>query len=124
MKRILCILLASFTFHGCYTDKLYRDYRLYKRDSHLNYPTEKLAIQLLNDTTGLFVNKQNEKEVFSQNFVFSKVKSDFLVVGKVRPVNRNFISLKAGDTIVIDKQRLHFFYNGDKKYLLSFKKQH
>ncbi len=124
MKKVAYILLFFMAvFYSCNTSKLAKEYKLYQRDKTINYPKENLSIKLANDTTGLFVNNYESTKVFNQDFVFSKIKDDYLIIRNVSQSNPHLISFKQGDTIVLTKGRLLFFYNGDKKYLLSFKKK-
>jgi len=120
-KAISIIIIAAFCSCNT-TGKLFKEYTLYHRDRSINYPKENLTFQFISDTTGLFINSDEKRETFNQNFSFSRVKDDYLIVKIVNQTSPNLISLKQGDTIVLDKKRIHFFYTGDKKYLLSFKK--
>ena len=122
MKKSFVILIVLI-FSGCGSSKLYKEYSLYRRDKHINYPDEKLSIELLNDTTGLFFNKRKDKELFKQTFNYQKINSDYLVISDINPIDPNLLALNKGDTIVVDRSQLHFFYEGEKKYLLSFKKK-
>ncbi len=122
MRTILSLFIIA-AFCSCKTTgKLYKEYEMYHRDISINYPKENLAIRFNSDTTGLFINTREGRICFNQSFAFSRVKSDYLIIRNVDQTNLNLISLKQGDTIVLDKRRLLYFYNGDKKYLLSFKK--
>ncbi|WP_414524355.1 hypothetical protein, partial [Umezakia ovalisporum] len=69
-----------------------------------------------------FINGDVGREKFNQSFAFSRVKNDYLIIENVHPKSTSVISLKQGDTIVLDKKRLYYFYTGDKKFLLSFKR--
>jgi hypothetical protein len=122
MKKILYIIVV-LTISSCNSSKLFTEYELYRRDKYFDYPKEKLTIKLFNDTTGLFVNSDKGRESFIQEFTFSKIKSDYLIVEDLNIQNSHFISLNKGDTIILEKRRLHFIYNGDKKYFLSFKRK-
>ena len=121
MKKVLVILIVT-TFLSCNTSKLFKEYTLYHRDKNINYPKETITVRFVSDTTGLFSNSDDGRDTFIQSFSFSRLKDDYLIIEAVDQINQNLISLKNGDTIVIAKKRLHFFYNGDKKYLLSFKR--
>ena len=122
MKKVLHIVIV-FAVCSCNTNKLFTEYKLYHRDKYFNHPKEKLTIKLFNDTTGLFVNSDKGRETFNQKFTFSRVKSDYLIVEGLSQTDPHLISLKQGDTIILEKNRLHFTYTGDKKYFLSFKKK-
>ncbi len=100
-----------------------QEYKLYRRDKTINYPREKLSLKLVNDSTGMFINVDEGRETFNQKFSFEKISDKYLVIESVDSISSNIISLKRNDTIVVHRKRLHFFYNGDKKYLLSFKKK-
>lgn len=117
-------LLVLSVLYSCSSSKLFDEYRLYHRDRTINYPKEILTLKFINDSTGIFINENNnqERERFNQTFTYSKVKSEYLIIKQLDQTNLYLISLKQGDTIVLDKNRLHFFYDGEKKYLLSFKK--
>lgn len=122
MRKLISIFIVA-AFCSCNTaGRLFKDYTLYHRDKSINYPKENLTLRFNNDTTGLFINSNEGRETFNQSFAFSRVKNDYLIIEKVNPASLSLISLKQGDTIVLTKRRLLFFYNGDKKYLLSFKK--
>ena len=121
MKNIRYILIV-FIFFSCVKTNLFKEYVLYRRDISINYPKEKLSLKFISDTTGLFINTNNKGDVIIQRFNFIKLNNDYLIVERVVPICNNLISLKPSDTIIIDKSHLHFFYIGDKKYLLSFKK--
>ncbi len=120
-KRVLLLLLTAFC--SCSTSKLYNEYRLYHRDKSLNFPTDLLSIKIINDTTGIFINADKHTTRINQKFTFDKINNDYLIIKQLDQINPHLISLKMGDTIVMDKKRLHLFYNGEKKYLLSFKKK-
>lgn len=122
MKRVICAFFLIGLF-SCSTIEFPKKYALYQRDKSLNYPEEDLSIELINDTIGLFTNLNEGSEVFSQKFDFEKVNNDYLIIGNVSQINEDFISLSRGDTIVIDKKRLLFFYVKYKKYLLSFRRK-
>jgi hypothetical protein len=122
MKSYIYILFAVVLV-SCTARKLFTEYKLYRRDKTINYPPGKLTLKFNSDTTGEFINADGIREAFSQKFHFARVDDSYLIVQEVSPTSRNFISLKQGDTIIMDKKRLHFFYNGDKKYFLSFKKK-
>ena len=123
MRKVICIFTVA-TFCSCNTTgKLFKEYALYHRDKSINYPKENLTVKFVNDTSGLFINSDEGRKIFNQGFTFSRVKNDFLIIENVNQVSPNLISLKRGDTIIVDKKRLHFFYTGDKKYLLSFKRK-
>lgn len=113
-------LVIFITLFSCSTSK---EYKLYRRDKTINYPKEELTLSLINDTTGLFFNKYKDKEAFNQRFSFTKSSNKYLIIEDITPTSKWLISLNQGDTIVVHKNQLHFFYNGDKKYLLSFKKK-
>lgn len=119
-KLLYIISLIGFS---CNSSRLYTEYRLYRRDYFYPFPREKLTIQLFNDSTGLFVNKDKGREPFSQRFGFSEVKNVHLIVENLDQTDSHIISLKQGDTIILDGRRLHFIYRGDIKYILSFKKR-
>jgi hypothetical protein len=121
MKKVLVILIVT-TFLKCTTSKLFKEYTLYHRDKNINYPKETITVRFVSDTTGLFSNSDDGRDTFIQSFCFSRIKDDYLIIEAVNQINQNLISLKNGDTIVTAKKQLHFFYNGDKKYLLSFKR--
>lgn len=123
MKKVLLILLVGFTLVSCGTSQLFKEYKLYNRDQYFNYPKAEIKIKFNNDTTGLLVNSDVGREPFMQGFIFSKVKDEFLIIEKVNKINNDLISFKPGDTVVVAKRRLYFFYAENKKYLLSFKKQ-
>jgi hypothetical protein len=122
MEKALLILIVSIFFSCNTSSKLFKEYSLYQRDKNINYPKEKLTIKFSSDSTGLFINRSNEGEEFQQSFSFLRVESDYLVIESITPENFSFISIKKGDTIVVTNKQLHFFYKGDQKYLLSFKR--
>ena len=111
-----------FVFFGAFSCSTTNEYKLYRRDKSINYPKEKLSVKLIDDTTGLFVNADEGREALNQKFSFTRV-DKFLVIESVNPSHQQLISLNQGDTIIVHKNRLHFFYDGDKKYLLSFRKK-
>jgi hypothetical protein len=113
----ICI---SIGFFSCTTTK---EYKLYRRDKSINYPNEDLTLRFINDTTGFFINEDKHNKTFNQKFNFDREYNKYLIIREVKPIDKNIISLNQGDTIVVYKNQLHFFYNGDKKYLLSFKKK-
>tara|TARA_R110001592_G_scaffold211053_1_gene462739 strand:+ start:433 stop:786 length:354 start_codon:yes stop_codon:yes gene_type:complete len=115
-------MFLLITILSCSTTEFPKNYALYKRDKNLNYPDEDLKIVLVNDTTGVFTNSKESFETLSQRFYFEKVNNEYLVVDNVSPIDDSSISLNKGDTIVVYKKRLHFFYHGNQKYLLSFKR--
>jgi hypothetical protein len=117
--RCFLIIFSVLGFLGCSTSK---EYKLYRRDKRLNYPAGKLRINIVNDTTGFFTSSDHKREILNQKFAFKK-SGNFLVIRDVSPSNPNVIALTQGDTIVVHKNRLLFFYRGDKKYLLYFKKK-
>ncbi|HMI79163.1 MAG TPA: hypothetical protein VK484_10225 [Ferruginibacter sp.] len=122
MRKIISIFIVA-AFCSCKTTgKLFKEYILYHKDKNINYPKENLTVRFISDTTGLFINSDEGREIFNQSFAFSRVKNDYLIIGNVDQTSLSLISLKQGDTIVLAKRRLLFFYNGDKKYLLSFKR--
>ncbi len=111
MRKVISIFIIS-AFCSCNTaGKLFKEYTLYHRDKSVNYPKENLTIRVISDTTGLFINTDEGREVFNQNFSFSRVKNDYLLIGNVDQTSLSLISLKQGDTIVLAKKRLLFFYN-------------
>jgi hypothetical protein len=119
--KIAISIFVVFALFGCTSSKLFKEYELYRRDKTINYPSENLSLKFGSDSTGTFTNADNSRESFTQTFDFVKVNNDYLIVKNIAPTSQSLISLSKGDTIIIDKKRLHFFYNGDKKYFLSFK---
>jgi len=122
MKKLICILIV-FSFCNCNTNKLFKEYKLYRRDAYFNYPEEKLEFKFLDDTTGLFINNKKYREPIKQKFSFSRDDSNYLIVKSVDIHDLQNIGLKEGDTIILAKRHLLFFYSGARKYLLSFKKK-
>jgi hypothetical protein len=121
LMRHIVYIFIFIGFLGCATTK---EYKLYRRDKSINYPKEKLTLKLISDTTGLFINADEGRETFNQKFIFARSNNDeYLIIEDVTPVSKNLISIKQGDTLVVHKNRMHFFYTGDKKYLLSFKRK-
>ena len=122
MRNIAYLIFVLVFTVSCKSAKLYKQYKSYLRDKYFNYPEEKLKLKFTSDTTGEFINKKKNGGVINQEFIFSRIKNDYLIIKKVNFENNKNISFKQGDTIVIAKRRLLFFYNGEKKYLLAFKK--
>lgn len=118
--RYIAHILILVGLLGCATTG---EYKLYRRDKTIDYPKEKVSLKLINDTTGIFTNAEAGRGAFNQKFSFDKVNGKYLVIRSVAPISNDFISLHQSDTIVAHKNRLHFFYNGEKKYLLSFKRK-
>jgi hypothetical protein len=123
MRNIACLLLVLAFTVSCSTSKLYREYKSYRRDKYFNYPEEKLTLKFNSDTTGEFINRKKNGEIVNQHFIFSRVNDDYLIIKKVDLQDIKNISFRQGDTIILAKRRLLFFYNGDKRYFLSFKKK-
>lgn len=121
MKNIL-FLLIFFVCYSCNAHRLFKEYSLYHRDKTLNYPKDKILLKFMSDSTGLFMNESKNGTIFNQKFTCSNVNNNFLIIKELDQINHSLISLKQGDTIIVHKNKLHFFYNGDEKYLLSFKR--
>ncbi len=119
MKKLI-FLVIILLIYSCHTSKIYKEYSLYRRDKEIYYPEAHLTIKFEGDSTGLFINNAKNKEVFTQQFVFSK-ENNFIIIEDLDQTNPNVISLSLGDTIIAYNKRLHFFYEGEKKYFLSFK---
>ncbi len=120
--KIMRYIVYIFLFFSLFSCSASKEYMLYRRDRSINYPKEKLSLRLINDTIGLFVNSDEGREPLNQKFSFKRA-DKFLVIESVNPSDQNLISLNQGDTIIVHKNRLHFFYEGSKRYLLSFKKK-
>lgn len=118
--RNICILLIFVSLSCCSPGK---EYKLYRRDRSINYPEEKLIITLTDDHKGSLTNSKKGRESFTQQFIYRNDKNEFLIIESVKPGTEELISLSAGDTITRYKNQLHFFYNGQRKYFLSFKKK-
>jgi hypothetical protein len=118
MKPIsyLFIILGIFS---CSTIEVYK---LYRSDKSRNHPKEELTLKLVNDTTGLFINSDVGRKALTQKFHFIR-RDGFLLVEDIMPENSRLISLQRGDTIIAHKNHLYFFYDGDKKFFLSFRKK-
>lgn len=71
-----------------------------------------------NDTTGKFINKNKNGKINNQHFIFSRVNAVYLIIKKADLQDIKNISFRRGDTIVLAKKRLLFFYNGDKKIFI------
>jgi hypothetical protein len=121
MKKIL-LLVVCFMCYGCNTNVLFKEYSLYQRDKTINYPKDKLSLKFINDTTGLFINNCLSGESLSQRFIYSRINNNYLVIEKLSLLNSNLISLGKGDTIIVHKNKLFYFYKGNEKYLLSFRR--
>lgn len=117
--RTICVVLLLISL-GCSTGK---EYKLYRRDKKINYPEERLVISLANDHKGSLINSKKGRERFVQEFIYRNDKNQFLIIESVNPTSEKFISLSAGDTIVQYKNQLHYFYKGERKYFLSFRKK-
>lgn len=122
MRNIAYLILVFIFIVSCRTTNLHKEYISYRRDKYFNYPDENLVLKFNSDTTGEFINKKKNGEIINQYFIFSRVKDDYLIIKKVDLQDIKNITFREGDTIVLAKRRLLFFYKGDKKYLLSFKK--
>ena len=118
-EGIFFILFTVFMFSQCNT---HEEYVLYNANKYFNYPNEKLKIVFINDTTGIFLNNYNINDTFNQQFNYVKT-TNFLKIKNINIENPNVISLKKGDTIIYHKNKLYYFYNGEKKYGLYFKKR-
>ncbi len=126
MKRILqitviIILLAYVS--GCVTQKYPIKYAVYRGDKEINFPDNKIEISLLNDTSGVFRNYLNTDKVFVQNFNYEIADSAFLLISSLDTLNQDIISLNNNDTITIYKRKMLYFYKGERKYLLYFRKK-
>jgi len=127
MKRILqitviIILLACIS--GCAIKKYPVKYTIYKGDKEINFPNNKIEISLLNDTSGVFRNYFNSDKVFVQKFNYEIADSAFLLISSLDTLNQDIISLNNNDTITVYKRKMLYFYNGETKYLLYFRKKH
>lgn len=121
MKRIIYILI-SLLFFSCSTEKLYKEYSAYPRDKSLNFPKEKLTLQFVNDTLGLFINSNDNRKTYTQSFNFLK-KDNYLIIKDINTIDENEISFKKGDTLLMYKKKLHVFFKGKEKYFVSFRKK-
>lgn len=126
MKRILKIIaivfLLVYTTSGCAIKRYPVRYSIYRGDKEINFPNSKIEISLLNDTSGVFKNYLNSDKVFIQKFNYEITDSAFLHVSNLDTLNLGIISLNNNDTITIYKRKMLYFYNGDTKYLLYFRK--
>lgn len=102
-----------FFFASC-ASSLYPEYILTKK-----YPREipDLDIQILTDTTGVVI--QKEEKSIKQDFGFIKKKKNFLVITYIDDTN-SLVSLKKGDTVVYHKKELYLI---NKKHKLIFNKK-
>lgn len=100
-------------FTGC-KSSLYTDYILTKK-----YPSNipNLDLKILNDTTGLFINREDRS--IKQNFEFIKNEKNFLIITFVDESN-NLVYLKEGDTIVYYRKELYLM---NKKHKLIFNRK-
>jgi len=113
MKNVFYIVVLIFLVTGC-ASTLYPEYTLKKK-----YPLNivDLDLQILNDTTGVFINKENKS--LKQNFGFTKKKRNFLIITYTEGDNE-IVSLKNGDTLVYHKKDLYLF---NVKHKLVFTKK-
>lgn len=122
LKTTVIIFLTVFA-NGCILKKYPVKYSIYKGDKEISVPNNKIEIFLMNDTIGVFKNYLNSDEVFVQNFNYHISNNAFLHISSLDTVNRNIISLSNNDTITVYKRKMLYFYNGEKKYLLYFRKK-
>ena len=126
MKRILQILVLLFLLastNSCSVNKYPVKYSIYKGDKEINFPKNKIEIALLNDTTGIFKNYLSSDTVFVQKFKYEISDSAFLLISSLDTLNQDIISLNNNDTITVYKRKMLYFYNGETKYLLYFRKK-
>ena len=127
MKRILQILVSLLLLlagiNSCSVNKYPVKYSIYKGDKEIKFPKNKIEIVLLNDTTGIFKNYLSSDKVFVQNFNYEISDSAFLFISSLDTLNQDVISLNNNDTITIYKRKMLYFYNGETKYLLYFRKK-
>lgn len=125
MKSIFSIILFIFLLTGaisCSTNKYPVKYSIYKGDKEIFFPKDKIEITLLNDTVGVYKNYHNSDTIFIQNFNYEIVNDAFLLISNLDTLNQRIISLNNNDTITIYQRKMLFFYDGNVKALLYFRK--
>ncbi|WP_353165342.1 hypothetical protein [Empedobacter brevis] len=126
MRRILkitVIIFLAICANSCILKKYPVSYSIYKGDKEINFPNNKIEILLMNDTTGVFKNYLNSDKAFVQKFNYNISDNAFLHISNLDTLNQNIISLSNNDTITVYKRKMLYFYNGEKKYLLYFRKR-
>lgn len=125
MKEIIKITVFVFLLvcvNSCALKKYPVRYSIYKGDKKINYPSSKIEIILLDETKGVLKNHLIKDSVFVQRFNYEISDNAFLHVYNLDTINRNVISLNKNDTITMYKRKMLYFYNGETKYLLYFRK--
>ena len=97
-------------------------YSIYKGDKEIDFPKSKIELSLLNDSSGVFKNSLESDSVFIQKFNYQISDDAFLHINHLDTTYSGVISLSVGDTITMYKKKMLYFYDGEKKYLLYFKK--
>lgn len=114
MKKVFYIVIMMFFLVGC-ASSLYPEYALTKKYPQ-NVPN--LDLQIVNDTTGVIT--QREDESIKQDFGFVKRKRHFLIITYIDDTN-SLVSLKKGDTVVYYKKELYLI--NEKNKLIFNKKE-
>ena len=114
--------MLTFLQIGCKVKKYPSSYFIYKGDQEINYPNSKIELLFLDDSTAFFINYLSKEHVFKQRFNYNISENSFIVVKKTDTLNKNIISLNINDTIITYKNKMYYFYNGDKNFFIYFKK--
>ena len=109
--------------NGCSTNKYPVKYSIYKGDKEIFFPKSKIEITLLNDTVGVFKNYYDSDIVIIQNFNYEISNDAFLLISNLDTINQSIISLNNNDTITIYHRKMLYFFDGDLKTLLYFRKR-
>jgi hypothetical protein len=120
--NITVIILLAISAKGCILKKYPVRYSIYKGDKEINFPNTKIEIFLMNDTTGVFKNHLKSDKIFIQKFNYDISNEAFLHISNLDTLNQNIISLSNNDTLTVYGRKMLYFYNGEKKYLLYFRK--
>ncbi|MFT5917928.1 MAG: hypothetical protein ACI81T_004445, partial [Bacteroidia bacterium] len=95
-------------------------YKFYRTDNGLNYPSNKFTIILFEETKGVFINEDVEGKYQEFSFLMS---GNLIVIQDVSFIDKEYIFLSKGDTIVSFRNKLRFMYQGKEKSLLSFRRE-